>query len=120
MPYAQLRIVVIAVAITFLPAIGRAYPVQGLGATSCAEFAKMYQSNPKTIEDIYFAWAQGFMSGMNMGLMANKQEPRELAGETRDQAQIIRTFCADNPLKTYMDAVLQLWTTLKPFRQRSN
>lgn len=102
------------------PTGGQAYPVQGLGATSCAEFAKMYQSDPKNMELMFFTWAQGFLSGINMGLLANKQEARELAGEMRDQNLALRAYCAENPLKTYMDAVLQLWGTLRPFRKNSN
>ncbi|MGY0574038.1 hypothetical protein ACTGJ9_025660 [Bradyrhizobium sp. RDM12] len=107
------------IAILLGPKIAVAYPVQGLGATSCAEFAKMYQSDPKNMELYFFTWAQGYMSGLNMGLLANKQEAKELGAETNDQALALRTYCADNPLKTYMDAVLNLWKTLRPFNQNT-
>jgi hypothetical protein len=99
---------------------GTAYPVQGLGATSCGAFAKMYQGDPDGTENMFFMWAQGFMSSWNMSVMAAKNTPRELAGQLVDQKRALRTFCAENPLKNYMDGVLELYGKLPYFRENSN
>jgi len=103
-----------------VPSAGLAYPVQGLGATSCGSFAKMYQGDPDNTESMFFMWAQGFMSSWNMSVMAAKKTPRELAGPLVDQKRALRTFCAENPLKNYMDGVLELYGNLPYFRENSN
>lgn len=106
------------VAIFFLfPRQGFTYPVHGLGSSSCAEFAKMYQGDPEYTDRLFFSWAQGFMSGLNMAALANQTRPRDLAGITADQMQELRTYCADNPLKNYMDGVIRYYSKLPVFMQ---
>ena len=39
------------------------YSIMGNGAISCSEFARYYRTDAATTEHIFFAWAQGFMSG---------------------------------------------------------
>jgi hypothetical protein len=96
-----------------------AYPVQGPGAASCADFAKMYQADP-SIEMIFYTWAQGYMSAINMSIMADKRPARELAGEMVDQKRVLRTYCANNPLKNYMDGVLEFFGKLPFYPKNSN
>jgi hypothetical protein len=50
----------------------------GLGLQSCAKFAKAFQTNPEPTEAMYFSWAVGFMSGMNLAAAANKINLRTL------------------------------------------
>jgi hypothetical protein len=95
-----------------IPRDGFAYSVQGPGATSCAEFAKMYRADPTQIEDVFFAGAQGFMSSMNLRVIAAEKSPRDLAGKADDQKRALRMFCANNPLKNYMDGVIEFYSTL--------
>lgn len=102
----------LAVALTPIPA--SAHPIQGLGATSCADFAFQYRQNPEMWELSYFTWAQGYMSGLNIAGMGNGNRPRELAGDYPVQKQRIRGFCDRSPLKNYMDAVIDLWKSLPP------
>jgi hypothetical protein len=96
----------------FTSNVGLAYPVQGPGATSCAEFAKMYQADPVHIETIFFTWAQGYMSALNMIVLADHRPARELAGNVVDQKRALRNYCADNPLKNYMDGVVEFYGKL--------
>lgn len=93
------------------------YPVQGIGATSCAQFAKAYQADPQGASDLYFAWAQGLMSGLNMANLAAKRPAKELGVRVSDQEQQIKAYCADNPLRTYMDAILDLFKSLPVFKK---
>ncbi|WP_445215759.1 hypothetical protein ACKWRH_25420 [Bradyrhizobium sp. Pa8] len=113
----QTLAVVLCCIVLLMPRAGLAYPVQGPGATSCAEFAKMYQADP-SIEMIFFTWAQGYMSAINMSVLASDRLARELAGEAADQKRAFRSYCANNPLKNYMDGVLDLYGKL-PFYRRN-
>ena len=90
---------------------GLANPVEGAGAIGCVEFGKMYRAN-SGVEDAFHAWAQGYMSALNMGVMAAKLPPRELAGGIADQKRALRSYCADNPLKNYMDGVIEFYKKL--------
>lgn len=91
-----------------------ASPIQGLGATSCADFAFQYRKNPEMWELSYFTWAQGYMSGLNISAMGNGNRARDLGGDFSLQKQKLRAFCDQAPLKTYMNAVIDLWKSLPP------
>jgi hypothetical protein len=102
------------------PGAGLAYPVHGVGSVSCAEFAKMYQGDPDNAELVFFSWAQGFMSGLNMAAMASQKQTRDLAGIAVDQKRALRSYCANNPLKNYMDGVIEFYGRLNFFPPSSN
>ena len=89
----------------------------GVGLVSCAEFAKQYRANTDT-EYVFFHWAQGFMSGINDALASTGHEIRVLNSISTDrQKQILRAFCASNPLLPYRDginAVLNEMTLARP------
>jgi hypothetical protein len=101
------------------PRAALAYAIQGAGATSCAEFAKIYQVDPQ-IEDAFFDWALGFMSAMNASVMVRDKPPRELAGVLVDQKRALRSYCANNPLKNYMDGVMEFYGKLRFIPTNSN
>jgi hypothetical protein len=92
-------------ALLLSPATALSHPVQGPGAMSCAEFAKMYQADPRT-EMMFYTWAQGYMSAINLAVIASHKAPRDLAGDMTDQKRAFRAYCADNPLKNYMDGIV--------------
>ena len=94
-----------------------AYPVQGPGAMSCAQFAKMYQADPSS-ETMFYTWAQGFWSSMNLTAQATQGQMRDLAGD--DNRRALRAFCANNPLKDYMDGILETYPKLPISRKNSN
>jgi len=113
MPHGKITTVLAIVFIfLFSPRAGFAYPVHGVGTSSCAEFAKMYQGDPEISERVFFSWAQGFMSGLNLGAKANNKQMRDLAGIVDDQKRALRAYCANNPLKSYMDAVIGYYAQL--------
>lgn len=89
------------------------YAVWGLGSISCAEFGKMYGGDPDYAEKMYFSWAQGFMSALNVTRITKGLKSVNLAlwDIERDQ-QHIRNYCADQPLKDYLDAVVELFGEL--------
>jgi hypothetical protein len=65
------------------------------------------------MEEYFYGWAQGFMSGMNVARL--NEEPGAFKGMPQEQ-QIahIRSFCEANPTKRYFEAVGSLYTTLYP------
>jgi hypothetical protein len=119
MPHGKIT-TVLAIVFLFAPRAGFAYPVHGVGSLSCAEFAKMYQGAPENAELVFFSWAQGFMSGLNMAAMANQTRTRDLAGIMVDQKRALRTYCANNPLKNYMDGVIEYYGKLPVSPENSN
>ena len=84
----------------------------GAGLTTCAVFASRYKENPEKVGIIYFTWAQGFMSGLNTGLIASHSETPDLHPndfDTEDQQGHIRHYCDQHPLADYFEATLDLY-----------
>jgi hypothetical protein len=92
-----------------------AYPIQGVGVMSCAEFGRLYQLSPENTELVFFSWGQGYMSGLNISATGRGFTARDLAGDIGQQKQEIRRYCANNPLKNYMDAVFDFYAQLPPY-----
>jgi hypothetical protein len=86
--------------------------IAGAGALTCGQFANHYAKNPQ-VELSYFAWAQGFMSSMNVS-RADSPSPayRDLSGPIEFQMSQIRIYCDDHPLAQYSDAVFDLFGSL--------
>src|SRR5438309_1041020 len=89
----------------------------GLGMRSCGEFAHAYASNPAVAEDIYFTWAQGFMSALNLDAVANRRPYRVINGNDMATHKIeIRSYCDAHPLVAYSSAVFALYSRLPAAR----
>ena len=88
--------------------------VSGVGASSCGKFASSYKENPAKTETLYFSWAQGFMSSINLN---RKMQNGTLVdfGAMPSTAQLswIRGYCQKNPLKTYLRAATELFLALE-------
>ena len=89
----------------------------GAGAFPCAEFSDQYKENPRKVEGVYFTWAQGFMSGLNSGLLASSDieapylHPNDF--DTEDQQRHIRHYCDQHPLADYFEAVMDLYFEMR-------
>lgn len=84
----------------------------GLGMKSCGQFTKSYADNPQITEDLYFTWAEGFMSGLNMANEANNLPYRALNGVEMDRQKLqIRSFCDVHPLAQYAAAIVAVYNT---------
>ena len=87
----------------------------GLGTKSCGEFARDYAAHPDMVEPMYFAWAEGFLSGMNFEAFVARAPSKLLLGGSPQMTaykQTIRVYCDAHPLAAYSDAVTALWQTL--------
>src|SRR5262249_42461238 len=96
------------VVLTSLAIAAEQYQSMGAGTRSCAVFARTYKDKPKTAGMIYFSWAQGYMSGVNLAAGINNKDyrPANLNAMTvAAQQRYIRDFCDRNPLKDFREAV---------------
>lgn len=63
---------------------------------------------------LYFTWAQGYMSGVNLMFGVQNKPPTNFAlWSLQDEKAFIHTYCADHPLETYEQAVIQLFGSLR-------
>jgi hypothetical protein len=111
---------VIAVTADFQNANAEGY---GVGIHSCAEFAKLYASNPSMAEDIYFTWAQGFMSGLNMASAVYTGSARNFEGtraEMLAEKIRVRSYCDTHPLAQYLSAIIDLYNSFPAKKENSN
>jgi hypothetical protein len=89
-----------------------------MGAVPCVTYNFMIQSvqgvNVERTDNLYFAWAQGFMSALNarapsgysVRLLPDKFPP-EL------QQEFLRDFCTKTPSKKYLDGIIELYLILE-------
>lgn len=89
--------------------------IVGLGATPCTQFVREVTRNPKVQRD-YFAWAQGFMSGILLGRPTGVDENLDLLPPTfplLKQLEFLREYCRTHPKDDFSDAVLGLYKSLR-------
>jgi hypothetical protein len=108
-------------AIVLLPAIGRAAeqasspgPASwaGPGITSCADFTKACHDDPETMENLFYSWALGFMSGLNVGLAGHGDTNLHQWSE-QAQKDFLKTTCAAHPRGGYVGAVFDLYNRMR-------
>ena len=86
----------------------------GYGAMTCTQFANAIRAVP-AVEDQFFTWAQGFMSGLNFASSDGRQGMRNLtATEVNAQQERIRHYCDEHRFGNYLEAVLDLYNSLPP------
>ena len=89
--------------------------VSGIGAAKCSAFATAFKESPTLSEGVYFTWAQGYMSGMNTGLLMVKHSFRNLTERSEaEQKNHLRAYCDKWPERPFVDAVLNLYGTMLP------
>ena len=95
--------------------------VVGLGAKSCAQFAQEYLEAPEIAEPLYFTYAQGYMSALNILMRALKNPIYDLAAwpVSRQEASL-RNFCDRNPSAEFVFAVQNLLEALPQIPPQSN
>lgn len=89
--------------------------IVGIGAASCTRFLQEIDGKPQA-EREYFAWAQGYMSGLLIRAPAGKDEDLDLmppAFPLLKQAEFLRRFCSQNTDADFSDGVNTLYRTLR-------
>ena len=109
-----ISVIVIAVSISALcppKALAKDFAGAGAGAATCAKFAKAYAAAPQVTEDLYYSWALGFLTGLNV----ENPAPRfAVLNATSRHVQIgeIRDYCNRHPTAQYIDAVINLYLSM--------
>ena len=92
------------------------YAIMGPGSVTCGKFAADYRQNPDQVDNLFFTWAQGFMSGFNI---------TETTGSYRDmtavpidaQKKFILNYCDQHPSLEYAKAVMELYHYKLPLKK---
>jgi hypothetical protein len=99
-------------AVPLCPALGEAQNF-GHGLATCAQFAEDYKASPQLNETLYFTWAQGFMSGLNVASIREHATFRDVSGASIDSLKSsFRTYCDQHPLRLYEEAVFTAYQAL--------
>ena len=89
--------------------------MMGVGTRTCGEFLGAYQSDPEVVEFAFLSWAQGYMSAANDAVKnavggGGTYHNRDLNSIPIEvQKYAIRSYCNENPLALYLDAILDLY-----------
>jgi hypothetical protein len=87
------------------------YFMMGAGAQTCAVLIKRQSQSSEPILPTWFAWAQGYMSGINRS--ANSGTFRDMSAiPLPDQKRAIRDYCAENPQANFRDGVAALFAKM--------
>jgi hypothetical protein len=97
-------------------ALAQEYNAMGQGVGTCSVFAQHYKQNPDYWEVVYFAWAQGWMSGFNSGDPVKNQNLNSIPLE--EQRRHLRQYCDQHPLDEYFSAVTSLYNRFKPMSMK--
>jgi len=85
--------------------------MMGAGSSTCADYLKEYQNDPASANDLYFSWAQGYMSGQNVA--HDKSPMRNLnAIPTSAQLDFLQHYCQKKPAVLFAIAAQYLFKAL--------
>jgi hypothetical protein len=91
--------------------------LMGVGAVECSTFNERYRDAPDLAETTYFAWAQGFMSGMNARSITQDGTSQDMSSKPVEaQESFLRKYCSDHPRASYVEGVLTLYRQFRPNR----
>jgi len=113
----KVRVAIVAAALTTICfGAANAAQVYGVGAQSCASFTAAIQADP-SVENSYFDWTQGYISGQNIELEAAGGRPApSLLPQgfgASEQKAFIRSFCATNPNEDFASAGDQIFFQIR-------
>lgn len=91
----------------------------GSGVATCATFAKDDAGDPALAEPVYFSWALGYMSALNLESLDKRGRYRDLtAMRMDDEKSALRKYCEDHPQAYFMRAIHSLYDSLPERRYR--
>ena len=95
--------------------LAQSVKIVGIGTATCQDFLAEIEGRPD-VEKNFFAWAQGYMSGLLIRAPAGKDEDLDLtprAFPLLRQAEFLRSYCSTHAGEDYTDAVNTLYRTLR-------
>jgi hypothetical protein len=84
----------------------------GPGTVSCADFGQACRDDRKGAENLFFSWAQGFMSGLNTELLERGEADLNKLS-VAEQKELLRSYCEAHPRAAYFAAVFELYNRLR-------
>jgi hypothetical protein len=105
----------ITIAVLTTPARADEVAFLGAGTHTCAEFGRFYQLSPLDSENVFFSWAEGFMSGLNAAEIHATGNSKNLGTMSLEsEKQFLRSYCNDHPLAEYTKAIFELFSKFPP------
>lgn len=90
--------------------------MRGPGTYTCEKFMTDRKNQPRVAEQIFYIWAQGFMTSQNMSTFSKTANGlkgyKDLDGNPEEHQATIALYCAKNPTKLFVWAVVDLWSSL--------
>jgi len=83
----------------------------GAGIASCGKFIADTEDD-ETFGNVYFFWAQGFLSGLNIKYLLNMESATDFLDHEAMKLWI-ENYCKENPLDNYSVAAMKLWHELR-------
>ncbi|WP_171892219.1 hypothetical protein [Mesorhizobium erdmanii] len=104
------------------------FGLMGEGTSTCAEILQLHPAFGNDGGAVVLAWAQGYMSGMNMDRVVNKAhkiaqgQPIKSLGDVTIQGQMafLLNYCENHPLAHFTLAVQELYVALPDVKALKN
>lgn len=93
--------------------------VNGVGAAPCSVLTELDRNSPEAARSDFMPWAQGFMAGENDERGHLKLPTVEVPNKASEDIvwAFYRDFCAKNPDKPFMEAVLIVYLSREKMEQ---
>lgn len=86
----------------------------GIGAATCADYAKGYQENPALIKSEMVTWSLGYLTAMNAMAYGQTGKWKNLDPLTPNTIiSAANNYCADNPLRSWSEGIYIFFNSLK-------
>ena len=87
------------------------FTLSGAGTASCGQY--IAASSNEKLTGLYVSWAQGFLSGMNMGYALSAGREFIPLPDNESIKAYLDKYCRDNPLKQPLDGTVALYRELR-------
>jgi hypothetical protein len=87
--------------------------IYNLGKSTCGKYLEQKRADPQHADDMFYSWANGYLSGMNEALASAGQPRHDLGAKSAEsKVQFIQDYCKEHPLGDYLSSVLALIRSL--------
>lgn len=108
-----LFLVVVLVFSRYARAADQQFAVAGPGVISCGKWIEARAFQNKDIDNVFTAWIQGFLSGMNTWRWLQTKQEMSLIPDPPSVLAYVDKFCRENPLEGVYSASMQLYRDMQ-------
>jgi hypothetical protein len=80
----------------------------------------MYRKYPDYTDDVFASWAQGYITGMNVGMVAIGVYFDMGTKSFDEMRHFLRKYCNDHPLANFGNATVELANSLPRLKYKDN